>query len=183
MFENGALRLATESASYRKTAGGGYPKRAAYRRDRRIRLRENDNGPRKPGACTGGNDKWRQTAQSTSVKIKAEGIQHIKLIDAAPIGVNVRSTVATYAGVHDELRKLYARERIAKERGFKASDFSYNTGSLRCPGCDGTGIVSLDVQFLPDVNIPCPDCRGSRYARDSIRHKTNKQGRAILLFT
>lgn len=115
-------------------------------------------------------------------EIKAEGIKHIKLIDAAPIGVNVRSTVATYAGVHDELRKLYARAGIAKERGFKASDFSYNTGSLRCPGCDGTGIVSLDVQFLPDVNIPCPDCRGSRYAREAYGIKlTNKAGQSCSL--
>ena len=97
--------------------------------------------------------------------VTADGIQHVKLIDATPIGINVRSTVATYAGIHDELRKLYARSADAKERGYHASDFSYNTGSLRCPGCDGTGIVSLDVQFLPDVNIPCPDCRGSRYGR------------------
>ena len=97
--------------------------------------------------------------------INAEGIQHVKLIDATPIGINVRSTVATYAGVHDELRKLYAKSLDAKEKGYKASDFSYNTGALRCPGCDGTGVVSLDVQFLPDVDIPCPDCRGSRYAR------------------
>ncbi len=97
--------------------------------------------------------------------ISADGIRHVKLIDATPIGINVRSTVATYAGVHDELRKLYAKSAAAKERGLKAGDFSYNTGSLRCPGCDGTGIVSLDVQFLPDVNIPCPDCRGSRYAK------------------
>ena len=97
--------------------------------------------------------------------INAGGIAHVKLIDATPIGINVRSTVATYAGVHDELRKLYARSAGAREKCYKASDFSYNTGSLRCPGCDGTGVVSLDVQFLPDVNIPCPDCRGSRYAR------------------
>ena len=93
--------------------------------------------------------------------VEADGIAHVKLIDATPIGINVRSTVATYAGVHDELRKLYAKSPDAKEHGYKASDFSYNTGSLRCPGCDGTGVVSLDVQFLPDVNIPCPDCRGS----------------------
>ena len=98
-------------------------------------------------------------------EIRAEGIAHVKLIDATPIGINVRSTVATYAGVHDELRKLYAKSPDARQKGFKASDFSYNTGSLRCPGCDGTGEVSLDVQFLPDVNIVCPDCRGSRYAR------------------
>ena len=114
--------------------------------------------------------------------IKAEGIAHIKLIDATPIGINVRSTVATYAGVHDELRKLYAKSVDAKEKGYKASDFSYNTGRLRCPGCDGTGVVSLDVQFLPDVNIPCPDCRGSRYARAAYDVKlTNKAGKCVSL--
>ena len=109
--------------------------------------------------------------------VTAEGIRHVKLIDATPIGINVRSTVATYAGIHDELRKLYARTPDAKACSCKASDFSYNTGSLRCPGCDGTGVVNLDVQFLPDVNIPCPDCRGSRYARtaDSIK-LTNHEG-------
>ena len=98
-------------------------------------------------------------------KVEAQGIAHVKLIDATPIGINVRSTVATYAGVHDELRKLYAKSPDAKKQGYKAGDFSYNTGSLRCPGCDGTGVVSLDVQFLPDVDIPCPDCKGSRYGR------------------
>ena len=97
--------------------------------------------------------------------LNAPGIRQVKLIDATPIGINVRSTVATYADVHDELRKIYARTRAAKEGGFKAGDFSYNTGSLRCPTCDGTGSISLDVQFLPDVDIPCPDCGGSRYSR------------------
>jgi len=114
--------------------------------------------------------------------LRAEGIAHVKLIDATPIGINVRSTVATYAGVHDELRKLYAKSPDAREKGCKASDFSYNTGSLRCPGCDGTGIVSLDVQFLPDVDIPCPDCRGSRYAKAAYDIKiTNKNGAAVSL--
>lgn len=115
-------------------------------------------------------------------EIRADGIAHIKLIDATPIGINVRSTVATYTGVHDELRKLYAKSTGAKEKGYKASDFSYNTGSLRCPGCDGTGVVSLDVQFLPDVDIPCPDCRGSRYARAAYGvNLTNKNGASISL--
>ena len=99
--------------------------------------------------------------------IKADGIRHVKLIDASPIGINVRSTVATYANVHDELRKIYGRTKAAKQCGYKAGDFSYNTGSLRCPLCDGTGQISLDVQFLPDVAIPCPDCRGSRYSNDA----------------
>ena len=114
--------------------------------------------------------------------LEAEGIAHVKLIDATPIGINVRSTVATYAGVHDDLRKLYARSAEARQKGYTASDFSYNTGSLRCPGCDGTGVVSLDVQFLPDVTIPCPDCRGSRYGKAAYDLKlTNKAGRAVSL--
>ena len=99
--------------------------------------------------------------------VSAEGIERIKLIDATPIGLNVRSTVATYAGVHDELRKLYARSPAAKAAGYKAGSFSYNTGNLRCPICDGTGVIDLDVQFLPDVEIPCPECHGSRYAREA----------------
>lgn len=98
------------------------------------------------------------------LRVEPCGIAQVKLIDATPIGVNVRSTVATYAGVHDELRRLFARTPEAKKRGLRAGAFSYNTGSLRCPGCDGTGTVSLDVQFLPDVQIDCPECRGSRYA-------------------
>lgn len=114
--------------------------------------------------------------------VSAEGIRRIKLIDATPIGINVRSTVATYAGVHDELRKLYAKSEDAKNKGYKARDFSYNTGSLRCSGCDGTGVVSLDVQFLPDVNIQCLDCHGSRYSRIAYDVKlTNKAGESVSL--
>lgn len=106
---------------------------------------------------------------SSHVKsIEASGITQVKLIDATPIGINVRSTVATYAGVHDNLRKVYARTDMAKARGYKAGDFSYNTGKLRCPTCDGTGEISLDVQFLPDVEVTCPDCRGSRYSREAF---------------
>ena len=90
------------------------------------------------------------------LSVQADGIEHVKLIDATPIGINVRSTVATYANVHDELRKHFARTPDAKKAGLKAGDFSYNTGKLRCPVCDGTGVISLDVQFLPDVDIPCP---------------------------
>ncbi len=116
------------------------------------------------------------------LSVEAPGIEHIKLIDATPIGINVRSTVATYANVHDELRKLYARTSDAKQRGYKAGDFSYNTGSLRCPVCDGTGSISLDIQFLPDVDIPCPACRGSRYAKTAygVRY-TNKAGQVCSL--
>lgn len=110
-------------------------------------------------------------------QISAEGIAHVKLIDASPIGINVRSTVATYANVHDELRKIYAKTPDAKNAGYKAGDFSYNTGKLRCSVCDGTGQISLDVQFLPDVDVPCPECNGSRYGKEAwqIGYKT-KQG-------
>ena len=105
------------------------------------------------------------------LNVQADGIRTVKLIDATPIGINVRSTVATYANVHDELRKFFARTEDAKTLGFKAGDFSYNTGKLRCPTCDGTGVINLDVQFLPDVEIPCPDCRGSRYGKDAAKVK------------
>ena len=109
--------------------------------------------------------------------LEAEHISQVKLIDATPIGINVRSTVATYANIHDELRKVYARTPQAKTLHYSAGDFSYNTGKLRCPTCDGTGTISLDVQFLPDVEIPCPDCRGSRYAKaaESIRRGKNRE--------
>ena len=109
--------------------------------------------------------------------VDPSGIRHVKLIDATPIGINVRSTVATYAEVHDELRKTFARQTEAKALGFKAGDFSYNTGKLRCPTCDGTGTISLDVQFLPDVEIPCPDCRGTRYGKeaDQIRYRAKNE--------
>ncbi len=99
--------------------------------------------------------------------VSTEGISHVKLIDATPIGINIRSTVATYANVHDDLRKIFSKTDGAKEYGFKAGDFSYNTGKLRCPVCDGTGEIRLDVQFLPDVDIPCPSCGGSRYAKEA----------------
>lgn len=112
------------------------------------------------------------------LEIDAPGFKHVKLIDSTPIGVNVRSTVATYANIHDELRKIYARSPQAKEAGYKAGDFSYNTGSLRCPMCDGTGTVSLDVQFLPDVDIPCPECRGSRYRKSAWGIKIPTSGTA-----
>ena len=116
------------------------------------------------------------------LSVKADGIKHVKLIDAAPIGINVRSTVATYANVHDELRKIFARTTDAKKAGYKAGDFSYNTGSLRCPVCDGTGVISLDVQFLPDVDVPCTECHGSRYQKAAygIRHMRQDGGSCSL---
>ncbi len=115
--------------------------------------------------------------------ISAEGISQVKLIDATPIGINVRSTVATYANVHDELRKAFAKTKTAKEMNKKAGAFSYNTGDLRCPVCDGTGSISLDIQFLPDVDVPCPDCRGSRYSHQAslIKRENKKTKQAFSL--
>ena len=106
--------------------------------------------------------------------IEANGIKQVKLIDATPIGINIRSTVATYANIHDELRKVYAKIAKAEGLNYKAGDFSYNTGNLRCPVCDGNGIINLDVQFLPDVEIPCPECGGSRYSKFAEIVKYNK---------
>lgn len=114
--------------------------------------------------------------------VEADGITQVKLIDATPIGINVRSTVATYANVHDGLRKVYARTADSREHHYKAGDFSYNTGKLRCPTCDGTGEISMDVQFLPDVQIPCPDCRGSRYRKEAYDiHRRAKDGKEYSL--
>lgn len=112
--------------------------------------------------------------------VDAPGIRKVKLIDATPIGINVRSTVATYANVHDRLRREFAKDPKAKAAGLKAGAFSYNTGSLRCPTCDGTGTISLDVQFLPDVEVDCPDCHGTRYSADADAYTwTNKRGESF----
>ncbi len=109
-----------------------------------------------------------QTSLPEHIKsIEACGIQRVNVIDATPIGTNIRSTVATYSGVLDELRRIFSATQEAKEKGYKAGDFSYNTGALRCPGCDGTGQITMDIQFLPDVEISCPDCAGSRYSKEA----------------
>lgn len=115
--------------------------------------------------------------------VEAEGIRRANLIDASPIGINIRSTVATYSGILDELRKLFAGTETAKAGKLKAGDFSYNTGSLRCPVCDGTGQISLDVQFLPDVTIICPECGGKRYSGEAekILWKPKGAGEAFSL--
>ncbi|MCI8469388.1 MAG: excinuclease ABC subunit UvrA, partial [Eggerthellaceae bacterium] len=110
------------------------------------------------------------------IDVDAPGIRRVDLVDATPIGVNVRSTVGTYSGVLDDLRRAFAKLPEAQERGLKPGAFSYNTGSLRCPTCDGTGQISLDVQFLPDVDIPCPDCHGSRYGRDAYAIQMAMEG-------
>ncbi|RAP48710.1 MAG: excinuclease ABC subunit A [Methanosphaera sp. rholeuAM6] len=98
-------------------------------------------------------------------------INKINLIDATPIGKNVRSTLATYSGILTELRKLYASLPESRELGLNVKDFSYNTGKLRCYTCNGTGQISMDVQFLPDVEIACPDCQSLRYSKEAQQIK------------
>lgn len=103
--------------------------------------------------------------------IDPAGIDRVRIVDSTPIGINVRSTLATYSGVMDMLRRAFAGTGAARAHGYKVADFSYNTGSLRCPQCDGTGRVDLDIQFLPDVTIPCPSCEGRRFRveADAVR--------------
>ena len=115
--------------------------------------------------------------------IDPAGVERVRIVDSTPIGINVRSTLATYSGVMDMLRRAFAATDAAKARGFKLADFSYNTGSLRCPQCDGTGRVDLDIQFLPDVTIPCPSCEGRRYRpeADAVRLATPGRPRGLTM--
>lgn len=113
--------------------------------------------------------------------IRADGISRIRLMDASPIGINSRSTVATYTGIHDDLRRMFSKCPGATACGYKAGDFSYNTGRLRCPVCDGVGSIDLDVQFLPDIEIPCPQCRGSRYSKEASDILLDLKGDSVSL--
>lgn len=111
--------------------------------------------------------------------IDPAGVERVRIVDSTPIGINVRSTLATYSGVMDMLRRAFAATDAAKARGFKLADFSYNTGSLRCPQCDGTGRVDLDIQFLPDVTIPCPSCEGRRFRPEADAVRLATPGRPL----
>ena len=167
---------------YREAAGGAYPQGAAHRCDRRIRLRQDDDGAGKPRPRAGCAHRRQDAAGAhprrsvrRASRTSNSSMPHPSASTSAPRLPPTRAYTTSCA-------RLYAQSADAKERGYKPSDFSYNTGALRCPGCDGTGVVSLDVQFLPDVNIPCPDCRGSRYARKAYDVKlTNKAGASASL--
>lgn len=84
-------------------------------------------------------------------------------VDASPIGKTTRSTTATYTSIMDNLRKLFAKQPLAKERHYTPSYFSYNNKQGGCPECGGTGVVTLDVQYLPDMEQTCPMCAGKRF--------------------
>lgn len=90
-------------------------------------------------------------------------IKQVVSVDAAPIGKTQRSTVATYTSIMDHLRKLFAAQSLAKEKHYTPSYFSYNNKQGACPNCGGAGIVTLDIQFLPDMQQTCPVCNGDRY--------------------
>ncbi|MBR1944444.1 MAG: excinuclease ABC subunit UvrA [Alphaproteobacteria bacterium] len=181
MFQDGTIRMSTDSIHTLKPLEVNIPKG-------RLTVVTGVSGSGKTtlileSLVPGLNAAINGTKLPSHVKsITTDGIHHVKLIDATPIGINVRSTIATYANIHDDLRKVYAKTSNAKSIGLKAGDFSYNTGSLRCSTCDGTGTVSLDVQFLPDVEITCPECKGTRYKRDASNiYWTNKLGASYSL--
>ena len=97
------------------------------------------------------------------VKEFASPVHNVVSVDASPIGKTTRSTVATYTSIMDNLRKLFARQSLATEKHYTPSYFSYNNKEGACPTCGGTGIVTLDIQFLPDMQQTCPTCHGERY--------------------
>ena len=90
-------------------------------------------------------------------------LKDVVSVDASPIGKTTRSTTATYTSIMDNLRKLFAKQPLAKERHYTPSYFSYNNKQGGCPECGGTGVVTLDVQYLPDMEQTCPLCAGKRF--------------------
>lgn len=93
-------------------------------------------------------------------------LKDVVSVDAAPIGKTQRSTVATYTSIMDNLRKLFAAQPLAKEKHYTPTYFSYNNKQGACPTCGGAGVVTLDIQFLPDMQQVCPECNGDRYNQD-----------------
>ncbi len=103
--------------------------------------------------------------------LQNEQIKSVKVIDSTPVGKNVRSTVATYSGVFDQIRTLFAHTADAKKHHYTASRFSYNVKSGACPTCNGTGTINLDIQYLPDMEETCPTCEGRRYNEETLKIK------------
>lgn len=95
-------------------------------------------------------------------------IKNIVKVDSVPIGKNVRSTVGTYTKILDHLRKLFAQTEAAKVKKFTPTYFSYNNKQGACPNCGGTGVITLDIQYLPDMVQTCPVCHGNRYKKEIL---------------
>src|SRR5205085_4060811 len=100
-----------------------------------------------------------------------EGTEHLDKvidIDQSPIGRSPRSNPATYTGVFDAIRTLFAQTQEAKVRGYQPGRFSFNVKGGRCEACAGDGTIKIEMHFLPDVYVPCEVCRGARYNRDTL---------------
>jgi len=103
-----------------------------------------------------------------------DGLDHIKrmvAVDNRPLGRNRRSCIATYSKLWNEVRKLMAKTRDARARGYDPRRFSFNTGDGRCAACKGTGLKDVRMSFLPDATVPCPECAGRRFNRATLAVK------------
>nr|WP_244835919.1 excinuclease ABC subunit UvrA [Cupriavidus plantarum] len=104
----------------------------------------------------------------------ADQVDDVVFVDQSPIGKTARSNPASYVGAFDEIRKLFAKAPLALQRGYTAGTFSFNSGDGRCPTCGGSGFEHVEMQFLSDVYLRCPDCDGTRYRAEVLEVKINR---------
>ncbi|GAB4094304.1 excinuclease ABC subunit UvrA [Flaviaesturariibacter terrae] len=125
----------------------------------------------------------REEAPRTEGRIVSglEAIRRLVRVDQKPIGRTPRSNLATYTGLFDSVRKLFAATKLAKSRKYDAGYFSFNTGKGRCPNCEGEGFVMVELLFLPSVYAPCPVCSGTRYAAKTLEVKYRDKSIADVL--
>ncbi|WEV70828.1 AAA family ATPase [Lactobacillus sp. ESL0785] len=115
--------------------------------------------------------KKQESGPSWVRDLTSGGITNVISVDSAPVGKNQRSTVATYTDIMTNLRKLFAKQPLAKKLQYRAAHFSYNNKEGACPACGGTGVIALDIQYLPDMVETCSTCGGQRYNSDVLRVK------------
>ena len=113
-----------------------------------------------------------------SALLGAEQIAEVLMVDQSPIGRTARSNPASYVGAFDAIRKLFARAPLAVEREYKPGTFSFNSGTGRCPTCGGTGFEHIEMQFLSDVYLRCPDCDGKRFRAEILQVRVEHLGRS-----